>query len=171
MALLLILLAVPLIEIALFVTVGGAIGLGPTLLIVALTAILGAAMLRRQGAGALGALQAAMDRGEDPAGPLAEGALLLLGAVLLLTPGFFTDALGFFLLAPAGRRALIGGLGPLIAARMVRMQAGRPRSPHDPRPAPDDAPIDAEYRDVTETPPAQDADRRDIDRHDFEPPR
>lgn len=156
MAILLILLTVPLIEIALFVTVGGAIGLGPTLLIVALTAILGAAMLRRQGAGALGALQAAMDRGEDPSGPLADGALLLLGGALLLTPGFFTDALGLALLSPAGRRALIGWLGPLIAARTVRMQAGRPR------PAPDDAPIDAEYRDVTDAPPAQDNDRRDI---------
>ena len=175
MALLLILLTVPLIEIALFVTVGGAIGLGPTLLIVALTAILGAAMLRRQGAGALGALQAAMDRGEDPSGPLADGALLLLGAVLLLTPGFFTDAVGFFLLAPAGRRALIGWLGPLVAARAVRM------GPRTARPYPDDAPIDAEYRDVT-APSApgdqnpgdhnlNDANPDGADRRDIAPPR
>jgi len=161
MALLLILLAVPLIEIALFVTIGGAIGLGPTLLIVALTAIIGAAMLRRQGAGALSALQAAMERGEDPSGPLADGALLLLGGVLLLTPGFFTDALGFVLLTPGGRRALIGWLGPLVAARVVRMQARGPRPA--PGHAPDDAPIDAEYRDVTDRASARDGDRRDPD--------
>ncbi|PKP62920.1 MAG: exlusion protein FxsA [Alphaproteobacteria bacterium HGW-Alphaproteobacteria-8] len=151
MALLLMLLTVPLIEIALFVTVGGAIGLGPTLLIVAVTAIVGAAMLRRQGVAALGALQTAMERGEDPAGPLAEGALLVLGAVLLLTPGFFTDTLGFALLFPTVRRALIGWLGPLIAARAQRAE----RRPTD------TAPIEAEYRDVTESAAPKAEDRRE----------
>ncbi len=141
MALLLLLLSVPLIEIALFVVVGGAIGLGATLLIVVLTALIGAAMLRRQSVAALGALQAAMDRGEDPAGPLADGALLLIGAFCLLIPGFFTDALGLALLFPAVRGALVGRLRPAMTARAARTRRAHPA---------DEAPIEAEYRDVTE---------------------
>ncbi len=141
MALLLLLLSVPLIEIALFVVVGGAIGLGATLLIVVLSALVGAAMLRRQGVAALGALQAAMDRGEDPAGPLADGALLLIGAFCLLIPGFFTDALGLALLFPAVRAALIARLRPVMTARAARTRRAHPT---------EDAPIEAEYRDVTE---------------------
>jgi len=65
------------------------------------------------------------------------------------------------LLTPGGRRALIGWLGPLVAARVVRMQARGPRPA--PGHAPDDAPIDAEYRDVTDRASARDSDRRDPD--------
>lgn len=100
-------LAVPLIEIALFVTVGGWLTLWPTLAIVLLTGVLGAWLVRWQGLGVLRDLQRAQETLTDPLSPLAHGALILLGGFLLLLPGFFTDTLGFLLMIPPLRRLLI----------------------------------------------------------------
>jgi UPF0716 protein FxsA len=152
MPLLLAFIAVPIIEIALFIQVGGAIGLWPTILIVILTAVAGAWLLRRQGVAAVSRLQAAMARGEDPSGPLAHGALLLVAGVLLLTPGFFTDAVGLALMSPAARAAVIRWAGPRMVARVV-MAGGVRAAPR--RAGPQDGAIDADYRDVTDehTPP------------------
>ena len=96
-------LAVPLIEIALFIQVGGAIGLWPTLLVVVVTAILGTMLVRTQGALALNQLRGSLNSFSDPTEPLAHGAMILFSGALLLTPGFFTDAVGFLLLIPAFR--------------------------------------------------------------------
>ncbi|MGH1423588.1 MAG: FxsA family protein [Pseudooceanicola sp.] len=98
-------IAVPMIEIALFVQVGGAIGLGWTLAIVLLTAIIGTWLVRAQGAMALNNIQQSFSELSDPTQPLAEGAMILFAGALLLTPGFFTDAVGFALLLPPVRRA------------------------------------------------------------------
>jgi UPF0716 protein FxsA len=95
--------AVPIIEIALFIQVGGLIGLWPTLLIVVVTAILGTQLVRQQGALALSQLRQSFAELNDPSEPLAHGALILLSGALLLTPGFFTDTVGFLLLIPAFR--------------------------------------------------------------------
>ncbi|EKE74540.1 FxsA family protein [Celeribacter baekdonensis] len=95
--------AVPIIEIALFIQVGGLIGLWPTLLIVVVTAILGTQLVRQQGALALSQLRQSFSELNDPSEPLAHGALILLSGALLLTPGFFTDTVGFLLLIPAFR--------------------------------------------------------------------
>ena len=103
---LLLFLLVPLAEIYFLIVVGGVIGAFPTVALVVLTAVLGAALARHQGLATLQRLQAAMARGEPPANEMLEGALLLVGALLLLTPGFFTDALGFACLIPPTRRAL-----------------------------------------------------------------
>lgn len=99
--------AVPLIEIALFVTVGGAIGLWPTLAIVVITAIFGTQLMRRQGMTTLARLQQSLAEGKNPADPMAQGAMILVAGILLLTPGFFTDTIGFLLLMPPVRLALI----------------------------------------------------------------
>lgn len=107
MPLFLILVAVPIIEIALFIQVGGWIGLWPTLGIVILTAFVGTVMLRSQGLAALGELQRKLQAGEDPSATLAHGAMILVSGILLLTPGFFTDTLGLLLLVPAFRSAAI----------------------------------------------------------------
>ncbi len=96
-------LLVPIIEIALFIQVGGLIGLWPTLAIVVLTAVMGTVLVRTQGRMALGQLQRSFAELDDPTEPLAHGAMILLSGVLLLTPGFFTDAIGFALLIPAVR--------------------------------------------------------------------
>jgi UPF0716 protein FxsA len=99
-------LLVPIIEIALFIQVGGLIGLWPTLAIVVLTAVLGTALVRTQGRMAIANLQRSFDQLDDPTEPLAHGAMILLSGVLLLTPGFFTDAVGFALLIPGIRVAV-----------------------------------------------------------------
>lgn len=99
-------LLVPLIEIALFIQVGGLIGLWPTLAIVILTAIAGTIMVRSQGFRVLNELRASFERLNDPTEPLAHGAMILFSGALLLTPGFFTDAVGFALLIPGIRAAV-----------------------------------------------------------------
>jgi len=98
---------VPIVEIALFIQVGGAIGLWPTLAIVVLTAIAGTTLMRAQGMMTLNRLQNSIAEGKNPADPMAQGAMILVAGVLLLTPGFFTDAVGFALLLPPVRVALI----------------------------------------------------------------
>lgn len=95
--------AVPLIEIGLFIKVGGLIGLWPTLGIVLLTAIIGTSLVRREGARAMNDLRDSLNELRDPSRPLAHGAMILVAGVLLLTPGFFTDAVGILLLIPGIR--------------------------------------------------------------------
>lgn len=114
MRLFLLFLAVPLIEIALFVQIGGAIGLGWTLVTVLITAMIGTYMVRTQGALALSQIRNSMNEMSDPSQPLANGAMILFSGALLLTPGFFTDAVGFALLIPGVRTALFSA----IRARM-----------------------------------------------------
>ena len=105
-ALFLFFLAVPLLEIYLLIHVGSWIGAFPTVLLIILTAALGAALARHQGLATLQRLQMALRRGELPAVELFEGVILLVGALLLLTPGFITDLAGFAFLLPAIRRRL-----------------------------------------------------------------
>ena len=100
-------LLVPLIEIALFIQVGGWIGLWPTLAIVVLTAVAGTMLVRSQGAQALAQLRTSFETLHDPTEPLAHGAMILFSGALLLTPGFFTDAVGFALLIPAVRNLVL----------------------------------------------------------------
>lgn len=117
MWLLLLFVAVPILEIALFIQVGGFIGLWPTLLIVVLTAVVGTTLMRLQGLNALGELRARIEAGQDPTGPIANGALILVAGMLLLTPGFFTDSIGLLLLVPAVRAAVIRSIAARLAMR------------------------------------------------------
>ncbi len=103
MWLLFLFIGVPLIEIALFIQVGGLIGLWATLAVVIVTAFAGTWLVRSQGAQALSNLKNSFNELNDPTEPLAHGAMILFSGALLLTPGFFTDAVGFALLVPAVR--------------------------------------------------------------------
>lgn len=94
---------VPLVEIFILIQMGGWIGVWPTVALVIFTAVLGAYLLRLQGFATLRRFQQSLDRGELPATQLVEGFFLLLGGALLLTPGFFTDAIGFACLIPTTR--------------------------------------------------------------------
>ncbi|HSF93045.1 MAG TPA: FxsA family protein [Paracoccaceae bacterium] len=107
MWLFLIFVAIPIIEIALFIQVGGFLGLWPTLAIVILTAMVGTSLMRAQGGAALQKLQASLQGNGNPADPLANGALILVAGLLLLTPGFFTDSVGLALLIPPVRARFI----------------------------------------------------------------
>ena len=143
--------AVPLIEISLFVQIGGAIGLWPTLLIVILTAMLGTWLVRNQGRLAMNDIRQSFQTMNDPGKPLAHGAMILISGVLLLTPGFFTDALGFALLIPPIRRAIIAQVSKRVEVREFEM--GPRRGPaHDPRFRQPDVIETDEYEDVTDEP-------------------
>jgi UPF0716 protein FxsA len=107
MWLFLFLVAIPVIEIGLFIQVGGWLGLWPTLAIVVLTAFIGSNLLRQQGLATLKNLQGSVSKGENPMDPIAHAAMILVSGVLLLTPGFFTDGIGFALLLPPVRNAVI----------------------------------------------------------------
>ena len=100
-------IAVPIIEIALFIQIGGFLGLFPTLAIVVLTAIAGTYLVRAQGLSALSQLQSRFREMNDPSEPLVHGAMILFSGALLLTPGFFTDFIGFLLLIPNVRAAIV----------------------------------------------------------------
>lgn len=99
----LLLLLLPLLEIAVFVIVGGAIGVLPTIALVIASAVLGAALLRLSGVGALARAQIELQAGRDPGPHLARAGAMALAAVLFLIPGFLTDLLGLLLLVPSVR--------------------------------------------------------------------
>lgn len=99
-------LIVPFIEIYLLLQVGGWIGTLPTIFLVVFTAVLGASLLRRQGLATWQRFQQTLQQGGIPAYEMIEGPILLVGGALLLTPGFFTDLLGFACLIPALRQKM-----------------------------------------------------------------
>lgn len=100
---------VPILELYLIVTVGNLLGIVPTILLLLAISSAGAWLVRHQGFSLIGRIQGELAVGRVPGGALLEGALVLAGGVLLLTPGFFTDFLGLFFLAPPSR-ALIARL-------------------------------------------------------------
>lgn len=104
--LLLLFTLIPLAELYLLLTVGMRIGLFTTIGIIILTGILGAALAKQEGFKTLVKAREAMNRGEVPADEMIEGLMILLAAGVLLTPGFLTDAFGFFLLIPPFRSSL-----------------------------------------------------------------
>ena len=106
----LVLIGLPLIEIVLFVQIGGVIGVWATLAVVLLSAIGGMMLLRRGGLSAFRQVEAALQDGRDPGEGIFRGAMLLLAAALLIIPGFFSDALGLLLLIPAIRNAIYRAL-------------------------------------------------------------
>ncbi len=101
--LLLLFITVPLLEIVLFIEIGSRIGTLMTLLIVALTAIMGATLAHREGLKAWWRIQDKLYQGAMPDEELLDGVLILVAGALLLTPGFLTDAMGFVLLYPRTR--------------------------------------------------------------------
>lgn len=143
-------IAVPLIEIGLFIRVGGLIGLWPTLAVVLATALAGSWLVRRQGADALMRLRGSLQEMRDPTGPIADGAMIILAGALLLTPGFFTDAVGMLLLVPAVRAAALRALARRVqVARFTMGGAGR----NDPRDhGPNGDTIDGEFHEVAPGP-------------------
>ncbi len=127
---------IPIIEIALFIQIGGWIGLWPTLAIVVLTAIFGTVLVKAQGRMAMMNLQRSFSELDNPTEPLAHGAMILIAGVLLLTPGFFTDGIGFALLMPGIRGAVFRFLRARIKLAHFEMGQGDPL--RRPRPDPFD---------------------------------
>ncbi|MGM0830369.1 MAG: FxsA family protein [Bacillota bacterium] len=101
---LLLLIIVPAFEIGLLVLSGQAIGLVPTVLLIITTGILGAYLAKKQGMETLRKAQQDMQYGQLPGDAIIDGLCILVGGVVLLTPGFITDATGFLLLLPPTRK-------------------------------------------------------------------
>ncbi|MCC5957359.1 MAG: FxsA family protein [Natronohydrobacter sp.] len=145
MWLLLGILAVPVIEIALFVQIGGHFGVIGTLAWVFLSAAAGLVLMRLEPQRNAQDLRAALDRDTSPASPMAHSALRMIGAVLIFVPGFFTDALGVLLLVPPIRRLLLIRLLVSLKSRHSRHESIIIEGEYDhtpPQPGPDHARIE-----------------------------
>jgi len=115
------LLLMPLAEIAAFILVGRELGIGLTLLLVLASAVSGAILLRIQGLGALKRLQQAAQAGTDPGRQLVHGLMIVIAGFLLVLPGFISDAIGLLLFIPAVRDLAWG----LIKSRVSVVSRGR----------------------------------------------
>lgn len=109
-------LAVPFVEIYLLIEVGRRIGSLATIFLLVFTAVLGALLVRMQGMNTYVQIQQAISQGRMPATEMIEGIMIMFAGLLLLTPGFATDAVGFLFLVPTARRALVS----LIVSRQIQ---------------------------------------------------
>lgn len=126
--LLLLFIVLPILEMWVLISVGEKIGALPTIGLVLLTAVVGLALLKRQGISTVMRAQQKMQVGELPAKEMAEGIFLAVGGALLLTPGFITDTIGFACLIPGIRQLVLGRL----LSHIVVVQSPGPgyQSPH-----------------------------------------
>jgi UPF0716 protein FxsA len=131
-------IVVPIVELYVIIQVGQAIGVVPTLLLLLADAILGSLLLRHQGRGAWRRFNEALAQRRFPGREVADGAMILVGGTLLLTPGFVTDLLGLLLLIPPTRAMARRLLRSVFARRFLvvglgdrAMRTGRPTSGYD----------------------------------------
>jgi len=110
---------VPVIELYLLIRVGKTIGPLPTVALLLLVSFLGAWLVRHQGFAILGTIQRELAEGRIPAASLLDGAVVLVGGILLLTPGFFTDLLGLFFLIPITRGMIKQYLGLWLQKKLA----------------------------------------------------
>lgn len=142
-------LIIPIIEIYFLIKVGEVIGALPTIILVVLTAVIGAALLRQQGLSTLARLQQSLGQGKLPAQEMIEGVLLAVGGALLMTPGFVTDTMGFLCLLPVTRQLLAKAIIKRSALQMqVKMGGFAQSSTWDQ----DDNIVDADYTVVNDDP-------------------
>ena len=102
----LIFVLVPVIELTLLIEIGSVIGTMNTITIILLTAVIGAYLVKLQGLGVMSRIQQNMNEGIFPAEELINGMMILLAGALLLTPGFFTDVIGFLMVIPVSRNLI-----------------------------------------------------------------
>lgn len=136
-------LIVPFIEIYVLLEVGSLIGAFPTIFMVVFTAVLGAWLLRKQGFSTWQRFQTSVQQGQVPAYEMIEGPILLIGGALLLTPGFFTDLLGFACLIPQLRRKIAQYI---IEKQLVMPMGGMMFNGHRSQSSRTDDAIEGEYR-------------------------
>ena len=151
-------LVIPILEIYFLLKVGDIIGAFPTIILVVLTAVIGAGLLRQQGLSTLARLQQNMGQGKLPAQELIEGVLLAVGGALLMTPGFLTDTIGFLCLIPFSRKFIAQNIMKRSADKFkagVNAQMGgfTYSSYEEPQSQYDSNIVDGEYTEVEENPP------------------
>ncbi len=130
--LVLLFVVIPILEIVVIIQVGQVIGAWWTVALLVADSVLGAWLLRREGARAWRAFREALEAGRWPGDEVAQGALVIVGGTLLLTPGFITDVVGFLLLVPVSRRLVARTLRSRIRTQVVGGPGGDPRRA-DPR--------------------------------------
>lgn len=113
----------PALELAILIKVGAHIGVMPTLLLIVFTGVLGAYLARLQGFYILNKIQNELNRGLMPQSELVDGLLILIGGIVLLTPGFVTDTFGFLLLIPWSRNLIKLGVTKYFQ-RMIKKGEG-----------------------------------------------
>lgn len=123
------LILLPLIEIAVFIWVGGLIGVLPTILLTVITAMAGTIMLRQQGLSLLMRMQSELDAGRAPGNEVMQGAMIVMASILLLIPGFVTDAIGLLLFIPPVRSALANFI--VSRSNVVIVQGGAAQGRRD----------------------------------------
>ncbi|WP_310528557.1 FxsA family protein [Nocardioides sp.] len=144
---------VPLLEIFVLIQVGQVIGAWWTILLLIADSILGTWLIRREGGRAWAALRSALNSGQMPAKELADGALILIGGTLMLSPGFVTDLLGIVLILPLtrplARRALTGVVTRRLAGAGAAAYIPRtgPRNQQRPHPNPEGSVVEGEVVD------------------------
>ena len=114
----------PLIELSILIRVGSIWGASSTILLIILTGVLGAHLARSQGLRVILQIQDDLQKGIMPAEKLLDGLLVLIAGLVLLTPGFVTDVLGFFVLWPQGRKLVRKGIIYLFQKKYVSAEAG-----------------------------------------------
>jgi UPF0716 protein FxsA len=126
-------LGLPLLEIAVLIQVGQAIGLWPTLGLLFLAAALGMIVIRQQGVSMLGRMFGAVSEGRFALGSIVDSYTKIVAGCLLIVPGFLTDALGIALLVPPLRRLILGAVMPGMGGRRpVDDPSGSSRGRPDP---------------------------------------
>jgi UPF0716 protein FxsA len=142
-------LSLPLIEIYFMIQIGSVIGAGWTVLAIISTAVLGAALIRRQGFGVYMRMNSSLEKGEIPAMEMLEGLALLVSGLMLLTPGFITDATGFLLLVPPLRQWLVLNLLKRHFIQQVDVTGTQTKYTHSEL-GQRKGPIDGDYRRIDE---------------------
>ncbi|MFZ3590716.1 FxsA family protein [Bacillus sp. DJP31] len=118
--LLALIIIVPAMEIGLLIVAGNVIGTIPTVLLIISTGVIGAWLAKKQGLRAIGQVQQQIQNGQMPGEVIVDGLCILVGGVLLLTPGFITDTIGFILLFPGGRKLVKPYIFNMIRSMMNR---------------------------------------------------
>lgn len=125
-------IGVPLVEIYVLVQVGQVIGAWWTILLLVVMSVLGTMLIRHEGGRAWRALTEALRTGRMPARELADGALILVGGTLMLTPGFVTDVVGILLILPLTRPLARRALTGVVTRRLLASGPLGPRQPGGP---------------------------------------
>ena len=152
MPFLILFILIPLMEIMVFISVSGKIGLGTALLFALFTAVLGGIIVKYQGIQTMITAQGALQRGEIPGKELFDGLCLVAAGATLITPGFITDAIGFALLVPAVRDVLRRKLAKNARFQTMNFHTEYTQSHHGQAGyrSPDPDVIDVEYETIDE---------------------
>ena len=153
------------VEIGVFIEVGGLIGLWPTIVVIFITAAIGTGLLRAQGLAVMYRAQEALSRGEMPLAQVFDGLCLLFAGALLLTPGFVTDVVGFLLFVPPLRALLGRGIAELVARRGGAHTWSQGANGFEAGPKSDGTPvIDGDFEDVTDDQDSANKDAGGVER-------